>query len=324
MTSHTPAGPPDTPAAPARGTPSPAMGALLIGSPRSGTTLLRRLIDAHPRVFCPPELNLVSSTARMLRDQHLAQGLPVGLLSSFRCAGYPEHLVLDRLRGVVAEVYSDLARSAGKSVWVDKDVFSGLFVPELELLFAGTARYVWLVRHPLDVVVSMAELFARQGAYPHEFHGYLTRHPVVVEACAHAWVDINRAMAELAARAGDRVLRITYEDLVTGPDPVLAEVTRFLGVPEAPDLATAALANRENFGKGDWKTWSKDSIDTAALGRWRTLQPDTLARLVAITGDTMRELGYEVPGSPHHPDGTADLRSADRDRQALQRVLMGG
>ncbi|MGP3969795.1 sulfotransferase family protein [Streptomyces sp. 6N223] len=303
--------------------PEPVGGALLIGCPRSGTTLLRRLIDAHPQVFCPPELNLVSSMARMLRDQHLAHGLPVGLLSGFRCAGYPEQLLLDRMRGLVVDVYSELAQSAGKSLWVDKDVFSGFFVGELERLFDGTARYVWLVRHPLDVAVSMAELFARQGAFPREFHGYVTRHPVIVEACAQAWVDINRAMAELAARAHDRVLRMTYEDLIAAPDSELARVSRFLDVPEAPGITASALADRKNYGKGDWKTWSKDSVDTAAVGRWHTLQPTTIDRLVAITGDTMRELGYEVPELPPAAVETGRDTGAEDDRRALRRLLMG-
>jgi hypothetical protein len=54
-------------------------GILLLGSPRSGTTLLRRLVDAHPNIACPGETNVFSSCGRFLRSERIAEGVRIGV-----------------------------------------------------------------------------------------------------------------------------------------------------------------------------------------------------------------------------------------------------
>ena len=56
-------------------------GIVVLGTPRSGTTLLRRLLDAHPNIACPPETYVLSGAARFLHEETFAQGLKIGTLS---------------------------------------------------------------------------------------------------------------------------------------------------------------------------------------------------------------------------------------------------
>jgi protein-tyrosine sulfotransferase len=62
---------------------------LILGFPRSGTTLLARLLDAHPQVSCPPETYLFASAARFLHEQSRVEGPPIGVLAGLVFLGIP-------------------------------------------------------------------------------------------------------------------------------------------------------------------------------------------------------------------------------------------
>ena len=93
---------------------------LLIGPPRSGTTLLRRILDAHPRIASPPETYLLSAAARFLHEERFAHGLRIGVLSGLAFAGFDEAEVLARLRALVLGFLDDHARARGKPRWADR------------------------------------------------------------------------------------------------------------------------------------------------------------------------------------------------------------
>ena len=67
-----------------------AQGIVILGMPRSGTTLLRRLLDVHPAICCPPETNLLGAAARFLREETFAGGMAIGVLSGLSFAGIAE------------------------------------------------------------------------------------------------------------------------------------------------------------------------------------------------------------------------------------------
>lgn len=56
-------------------------GIVVLGLFRSGTTLLRRLLDAHPRIHCPSETFLFSACANFVESQEIAEGMEVGAMS---------------------------------------------------------------------------------------------------------------------------------------------------------------------------------------------------------------------------------------------------
>jgi protein-tyrosine sulfotransferase len=101
-------------------------GIVVLGVPRSGTTLVRRLLNAHPRIACPPETNLLSAAARFLAEQRFAGGLSVGVIPGLDFAGFSEAEVLERFREFLFSFWREIARRAGKARWAEKtavDVF---------------------------------------------------------------------------------------------------------------------------------------------------------------------------------------------------------
>jgi hypothetical protein len=278
-------------------------GVVVLGVPRSGTTLLRRLLDAHPEFHCPPETNLLGAASRFLEEHPHAGGLAVGVVPGLAFSGLEEEQVLGRLREFVFGFFRELAQRAGKPRWAEKTATDVFHVDAIERLCGGRCRYLIVTRSPLDAICSMQELSERMQAYLPELHAYVQRHPSTLEAFAHAWVDANQRLLELERRHPDWCLRLRYEDLAADPARAMARVFEFLGAPADPAaLIARAMDKTGEAGLGDWRTYERSGIDGASVGRARTLDAWTVRRLLEIVNPLMPALGYEALRAPAAPD----------------------
>jgi protein-tyrosine sulfotransferase len=270
-----------------------AQGIVILGMPRSGTTLLRRLLDAHPAICCPPETNLLSATARFLREETFAGGVSIGVLSGLSFAGIAEHVVVARLRQLVFGFLQDICRQRRKKRWAEKTAFNIFHLDQIEQLCIGACRFLCLVRHPLDVVCSIKELTDKIEMYVAELHTYIRQYPAPLEAFAHAWVDMHARLRRFVNDHPNDCLVLKYEDLVYNPAEELQRVFDFLGEPaDVPAILSHALQGTEAIGLGDWKTYERRAIHTESVGRWRDLSPSTVNWLVNITAAEMELAGY--------------------------------
>jgi len=287
--------------------PTRPSGIVILGTPRSGTTLLRRLLGAHHNLACPPETYLLSACARFLHEETFAHGLRIGVLLGLNYAGFEEAEVLQRLRTFAFGLLEDHTKAQGKSRWVEKTAFDAFHVPAIRKLCQGHVRFLCLQRHGLDVVLSLEELVKKTGGYVEELHRYLQRYPEPYEAFARAWVDAATNIDELA-QADDLALSVRYEDLVDNPEATLRQVLDFLGEPWDDELIARALNQADSVGFGDWKTYAKAKIDTSSVARYRSLPKPVLAHLAGICNPTLKRLGYDEVQA-----------EADEDADAAQR-----
>ena len=270
-----------------------AQGIVILGMPRSGTTLLRRLLDTHPAICCPPETNVLSAAARFLREEVSAGGVSVGVLSGLSFAGIAEEVVVARLRELVFGFLQDICRHSRKKRWAEKTAFNIFHLDQIEQLCSGACRFLCLVRHPLDVVCSLKELTDKMEMYVAELHTYIRQYPAPLEAFAHAWVEMHTRLRRFAHDHPNDCLMLKYEDLVHNPAGELQRVFDFLEeVADVPAILSHALQGTESIGLGDWKTYERRAIHTESVGRWRHLSPSTLSRLVNIIAAEMELAGY--------------------------------
>jgi protein-tyrosine sulfotransferase len=290
-----------------------APGIIILGMPRSGTTLLRRLLDAHPAICCPSETNVFSAAARFLRDEASAGGVSIGVLSGLSFAGMAEQVVVARLRELVFGFLQDICCQSRKKRWAEKTAFNIFHLDQIEQLCSGSCRFLCLIRHPLDVVCSIKELTDKMEIYVAELHAYIRQYPAPLEAFAHAWVGMHARLRRFVSDHPNDCLMLKYEDLVHHPAEELQRVFDFLGEPaDVPVILSQALHGTEAIGLGDWKTYGHRAIHTESVGRWRHLSPSTLHGLVKIVAAEMELAGY-----PHLTAAPSPLPEVARRQYGL-------
>lgn len=272
----------------------PHAGIIVLGMPRSGTTLLRRILDGHPDICAPGETFLMRATSRFLESEEVAFGIDYGVLGGLKPLGFAEDDILGRVRALAVGFYEELARRSGKRRWAAKTAVDSFYAGAVERLYAGHVQFVCMLRHGLDVVCSLKEFSDEMQGYIAELRPYLHRHARPLEAFAHAWVDVTTALTGIAERRSDSTLVLRYEDLIAAPEATLSRLFAFLGQEWDPQVLRHALGRSEVAGLGDWKTYATRELKNDSVDRWKHLPEETAGRLSAIVNPTLLACGYEA------------------------------
>lgn len=246
--------------------------AFIIGSPRSGTTLLRVMLDSHPYISSGPETHFLVDLHR-LAEAHAAH---------IEFMGFDQQWWRNHVRSFYTAVQCDYMRRRGKRRWVEKTPAYTLHLDFLDDLFPD-ARYIHIIRDGRDVVASHADRWGYRSA----LHATST------------WGQYVQAARRFGRRAPTRYHEIRYESLVTDPEESLKPLLAFLDEPwDASVLAfeeqdhdvsrfVEFTASRRAEG-GQQKT-----IYTSRVGAGsKQLDPLLRTLLTARSGALLRELGY--------------------------------
>lgn len=269
-------------------------GIVVLGSPRSGTTLMRRLLSGHPDLYCPPETYLLTGASRFLKNDHFAGGLAAGTMPGLIFSGYEEEEVYARLREFVFGFFREIASKNSKSIWVEKTGVDAFHIEDIERVCTDRVRYVVIQRHGLDVACSMDELSSKMRAYLTELHHFIVRHQSPLVAFAHAWVDANERLLGLLERRPDRCIALRYEDLLDDPQAHLARVFGFLGLEaDTGKVIEEGMKGELGVGLGDWKTYTDRALRKKSVGRAAELDDDTRSALARVVNPMLKRLGYD-------------------------------
>lgn len=288
------------------------MNAIILGCPRSGTTLLRRLIDAHSDICCPGETYLFRACAHVLQKDDVPNGLSLGVVDGLGALGFTEDDVLTRLRAFITGFYEDLTAQRAKKIWVAKTAADSFYIDAIEKLFVQDHKFIAITRHGLDVAASMNDLTQNLQTYIAELHPYIRQDPHPYQAFVRAWSDVTNDILDFAARHPERTLLLRYEDLVAAPDDHMAQLFDFLDVP--PQDVSQTLSTKKSDGIGDWKAAQKQSVDKSSSGRWKDLPPALVHTLAPLANATLERAGYE----PIKTESDEDQR-----RRELAMMMMG-
>jgi hypothetical protein len=290
-------------------------GIIILGCPRSGTTLLRRLLDAHPDLCCPGETFLFRGCSAFLDADIISHGFEYGPLSALEGLGFTRQDTVNRLHGFATGFYRDIARRAGKKHWVAKTAVDSFYIPAIETLFAGRAKFIAITRHGLDVVCSMEEFVHDLQSYVRELHSYLIETPQPLEAFAHVWADVTTDILDFVETHGADCHLLKYEDLAAEPDAEMKKITDFLGISPLAGDSSALLEKKTVDGIGDWKSYQKSKVETASVARWQQQLPaPAIDRLAPIVNEVLARAGYPAVSSGSNEDA--------RRRQELAMMMM--
>jgi hypothetical protein len=291
-----------------------------VGCPRSGTTLLRRIGDAHPRLaLVRPELHWLAAwwerRAGMTQDGTVTPELVDKLVAH---SSFPKlELGADRVAALVGgrpkqyarfvtELFDLYGRAKGKSLVGNKTPQHVLHLSTLHELWPH-ARIVHLVRDGRDVALSVLDWQKAR----HHFHlPPWDEDPVM--AAALFWERHVRLGRE-AALLDDRYYETRYESLVADPELGCRKLCDFLGLEyDSAMLRFHEGRTRHDPGLSAKKAWLPI---TAGLRSWREqMHAGQIARFEALAGDLLAELGYERAAPAASEE---DLARAARFRDAF-------
>ncbi len=280
----------------------------VLSPPRSGSTLLRVLLAGHPRLFAPPELEMLSfntladrRAAYTGRDSFSLEGL-IRAVMEVRGGGPDEAAATveswEREGWTVRRAYRELQEWLGDRILIDKTPSYPLDLEILRRAEAGFegARYIHLLRHPYGMIRSFEEARLEQVFFRYD-HPFTRR-----ELAELIWlVSQENILRFLETVPEERRLLVRFEDLVRDPEPVLHSLCGFLGL----DFHPAMLRPYEDRSRrmtdglhaesrmlGDVKFHSYSGIDASTAERWRdAYQADFLG---VPTARMAASLGYEL------------------------------
>jgi len=257
----------------------------VLSPPRSGSTLLRVMLAGHPRLFAPPELELLHfATLRERRDTFTGrdafrlEGLPRAVMEARGCdAATAQSLVAAwEDEGIsTRELYRRLQESIGGRLLVDKTPTYGWDPEALREAEAAFDRplYIHLLRHPYGMIRSFEEARVDQVFFPAD-------QPFARRELAEAvWVLAQRNILEhLETVPAARRLDVRFEDLVRDPDTELRRICAFAGLDYHPEMAEPYRPSSERMTDGlhaesrmlgDVKFHQHSGVDAGAADRWR-------------------------------------------------------
>jgi hypothetical protein len=248
---------------------------LIIGSARSGTTMLRLILDSHPRISCGEETHLLQ-TMEPAMTRHWR------LLERY---GFPRAYWTARLAAFYGGAMADYAARRGKARWADKDPSNTMLLPFADELFPD-AQYVHLIRDGHDVVASHRDRWGYRSG---------------LRAARGVWRRYVDTAREFGARQPPgRYQELRYEALVAEPEAQLRDLFAFLG--EAWDPAVLEFDRAQHDGTERYSRFTaqrrSEGGDASTIYRSRvgagrgSLDPVLRTLLHRSSGNLLRELGY--------------------------------
>ncbi|MFT3790540.1 MAG: sulfotransferase [Rudaea sp.] len=248
----------------------------VVGFPRSGTTLLEQMIDAHPDFRSMDERAFVYDLIE--RMEQAGQPYPAGLAA---ITDEEARMLREIYDGEVAQAVPDL----GARRLVDKNPLNMLALPMILRLYPE-ARIVLCLRHPCDVILSCYLLPFRSPPFaalcsslPRLARGYV--------AAFEQWF----AHAEVFA---PRVLEWRYESVVERFDEHVLRLGHFLGIADTEPLKHYAEHAR-NKGYISTPSYAQvtQGINRRSVDRWQAYR-EAFDAVLPILKPMLERLGYEV------------------------------
>lgn len=223
----------------------------IVGFPRSGTTLLEQMLDAHPGMQSMDEKPFISRLVEMLLARGVRVPQDLFKLSQTDC---------DELRKCYQKMVCEVIPRRWDAQLIDKNPLNMLRLPLIHRLFPQ-AKFIFALRHPCDVILS---------CYMQNF-----RSTVLAVACsswprlATTYVSAMESWLHHAAVFKPDVMVLRYEELVNNLPEQAQRIADFLGLADAGPLASfAEHARNKGFIGTPSYTQVIQPMNRKGLNRW--------------------------------------------------------
>lgn len=257
----------------------------ILGNPRSGTTLLRLMLDAHPDVTVPPECGFMiwfypkynswnaqdctkETVELFVADLKTAKKIDSWDLNFDKLEEHLLNVAPASYAHLVDEVYSFFASQhhTSRQLWGDKNNFYLNHIKEIIEIF-NQARFIHIIRDGRDVACSYKELNNKK--IHSDFAPKLTNS---IKEIAKEWQENNVLILndlEQCVRK-DRFISVRFEDLVLSPSDELRKVSQFLDIDYHPNMLAYYTYSKtyEPDEYLQWKSHTKKAPQTSRIKRY--------------------------------------------------------
>jgi len=275
----------------------------ILSCSRSGSSLLRYLIDTHPDIASPSELQL----AELCQQLYYAIAATLGVTSDAPDIASKDREILLEVRQIVSGILERYTRAKNKRLWCEKTPKNLDKIDVLKAVFPD-ARFICLYRNAMDVVHSLIE--CSRVSFSEEQLYYLSRNSGnLVGGMVEYWIDKTQKLLKFERANPHQCWRIRYEAYVLNPEKTLEPMFDFLEVARDPTIAEKVFQVEHDPGWSDGKVQFSGKINTNSIGKGSTLSRETIPdHLLARMNQLLEELDYPIIGenwdyspSPYRP-----------------------
>jgi hypothetical protein len=208
------------------------------GSPRSGTTLVQRILNHHPKVYGGPEFDFIPGIAELY--QRMRDSVRSGRITRI----VDETTVREAFRELIASLLIPKAETEGVRILSEKTPSNVLAFDLLEEIVPETKK-ILVIRDPRDVVNSMLEVGNRQRRRLGHTSGFV-RDIFAAVAYMNRCLFAGCSFAEHSTNC----LVVYYEDVVANPLQEANRIYAFLGLETLQEMRLSAY--EFDIGKGKY------------------------------------------------------------------------
>ncbi|WP_223788285.1 tetratricopeptide repeat-containing sulfotransferase family protein [Marinicella meishanensis] len=226
----------------------------LVGFPRSGTTLIDTILSVHSQVHSIEEMPTIETVIKAIGQAGGQHRDPQWLASADW--SHWRQLYWQQLK-------QHATVSPGQLV-LDKLPLRFLEVAFIQQLFPA-ARFVFMLRHPGDVVISNF----MQNYVPNQAFVHFSR----IEEAVDMYAQCMEVWQQLAPHLGQQLMTVKYEALVSQPQTVVDKLCQFLRIPFQAEMLDTdrRLATRARVSTNSYAQVAED-INQGSVSRWRNYQ----------------------------------------------------
>lgn len=230
----------------------------LISQPRSGSTLMQKILGAHGDIYTRSEPWVLLPCLTALKSEGFDAQYNIDLqqkaFSSF-ISGLEngENLLLKSLQEMYLSLYGSYLKQYGKKYFLDKTPRYYSIIKQIEDVFPK-AKKIILLRNPLSVLASLIE---RRKSWNE------------LEINKHDLLVAPKMLIEVFDNKNSNYIKVNYDDLVLNPNETVKKLCTFIGIEFHEKMITEYLYNTERWTFGDDKVYENMGIDATKLDNWK-------------------------------------------------------